>query len=369
MEAIKNAIKKSLKILESNGEGHLPLINRLEILNIIKKPNIINKVFFECFKKVYPIWEQSYPNDSIMIGIIKKIDLYLYYQKGNESDFEKIFNKYYNYFEAIDGLSGLAGMSALYLCSSIANDASLTVHDYEGEDDNAFDWQDWNPDFYASMAFSGGNPFAGEGDVKKRKAFWGWYLECILAITKNSNTPLIILNINEKNIDLNLEPSKRTQSPYLNSINNIISRIIEITIEDMEEQHDTATFTKIEISSCCLKVGNSVDMSYLDDNNDKTLIEFCRYWPDDRQTVLFNNIKEEMYKQNPNEGAWIVSHLLINPDKTFSISFNYEDYDNFPQRAKNPEYLIAEFEAYPRSKEFTPDWWQKILGRKAKYLK
>jgi hypothetical protein len=89
-------------------------------------------------------------------------------------------------------ISGLVGLTAKSLCASLAYDAAIKVDDYESEDDNAFDWQDWNPDFYASMAFSGGNLFAGEGDTGRRREFWNWYPDTVLKIIKNPGKSLIV---------------------------------------------------------------------------------------------------------------------------------------------------------------------------------
>ena len=35
---------------------------------------------------------------------------------------------------------------------------------------------------------------------------------------------------------------------------------------------------------------------------------------------------------------------------------------------KTPDNFSHEFKNYPRAKEYTPVWWQEILGKKAKYL-
>jgi hypothetical protein len=39
--------------------------------------------------------------------------------------------------------------------------------------------------------------------------------------------------------------------------------------------------------------------------------------------------------------------MIINTNKTYNISFNYDDFNGFSKRAKNSANLIREFDAYP----------------------
>lgn len=76
-----------------------------------------------------------------------------------------------------------------------------------------------------------------------------------------------------------------------------------------------------------------------------------------------------MYNQSPEEGAWLESHMVIYPDKSYKINFIYDDYNQLSKTARESDKIKEEFRVYPRSKEFTPQWWQDILGKRAKYLK
>ena len=51
----------------------------------------------------------------------------------------------------------MAGWAVISLCYSIADHAAamLDIDEYEGEDDGAFEYEVWNTDFFASMAFAG----------------------------------------------------------------------------------------------------------------------------------------------------------------------------------------------------------------------
>jgi hypothetical protein len=358
-------LKKTVRKSES---GHLPLNERVDLLNRITAPNAIRKIFFECLKKVYPVWEQEYPNHQTMKDIITKADTFLYHQSGNIQEFESYYNTHINYFQSIDGVAGLTGMTALALCRNIAY-SGITVENYEGEDDDVFDWQDWNPDFYASMAYSGGNPFFNEGNVFKRKEFWNWYLDMIIFIIENVNKPLLLLS--QKEIpQINGICIQRTQSSNEPLVSNIIKQIIDYSIEDLIKLNDNPKWKSIEIEGFFLKMGNRALSYYISDNNDRIRMKISRHFPEDITTSnLLHRIKLSMYQQRQNEGAWFQCKLTFYPDKSYDIIFNYDNKEVLPEeRLKEPVYFIEEFKIYPRSKEYTPEWWQNILGKKAKYL-
>lgn len=84
---------------------------------------------------------------------------------------------------------------------------------------------------------------------------------------------------------------------------------------------------------------------------------------------IMNDIKKEMYNQAKEEGAWFYCIIELNPDLTYSIRFIYDDKSQIPQdHLVDSDDFVAEFKKYPRAKEYTPMWWQEILGKKAKYL-
>jgi hypothetical protein len=126
---------------------------------------------------------------------------------------------------------------------------------------------------------------------------------------------------------------------------------------------------QIEIENCCLKMGLSAVITFCNKENERISIDAAdnfSYYSD--LIDHLNQIKKAMYRQVPKEGAWIMSHLIILNDKSYTISFNYDDFDKFSNIAKDPADLICEFEFYPRSKDFTPEWWQRLLKKMAKYI-
>ena len=61
--------------------------------------------------------------------------------------------------------------------------------------------------------------------------------------------------------------------------------------------------------------------------------------------------------------------IVFDTQKKFIIEFNYDNKASLPNDVfDNPERLEMAFKKSPRGKDYTPVWWQEILGKKAKYL-
>ena len=71
-----------------------------------------------------------------------------------------------------------------------------------------------------------------------------------------------------------------------------------------------------------------------------------------------------MYSIAPEEGAWLRFIISVKPDGTFTTEFDYDGYD----ANRDPNMLVAAFVEYPRSRMYTPTWWEDILPYKTKYL-
>jgi len=83
-----------------------------------------------------------------------------------------------------------------------------------------------------------------------------------------------------------------------------------------------------------------------------------------------DEVKSEMYEQAKTEGAWFFCRIEVLPDSKYTIHFDYDDKDEMrEERFKLLDNFKYEFTHFPRSKEYTPQWWQDILRKKAVYLK
>jgi len=85
--------------------------------------------------------------------------------------------------------------------------------------------------------------------------------------------------------------------------------------------------------------------------------------------LLLEHLKKEMYKQAPHEGAWTHCSYAFytSPEKADECFFNYDDRRFFSKAELRTDVLVNEFESFPRSRRFTPDWWRIILGENTYY--
>lgn len=85
-------------VIEQSGNGHLPLSCRVELLQSIGNVEIVNKVFVECCKKVYPLWENEI-EDTLLRKLLCSADEYLYHGKGKADALVEEANRLRNYVE------------------------------------------------------------------------------------------------------------------------------------------------------------------------------------------------------------------------------------------------------------------------------
>lgn len=52
----------------------------------------------------------------------------------------------------------------------------------------------------------------------------------------------------------------------------------------------------------------------------------------------------------------------------YHLTFNYDDLDSVSEIFHKPDWLLSMFEDYPRSKEYTPQWYRDIIGKRKLYL-
>ena len=364
MKSKKVEISELRAVIEQSGNGHLPLSCRVELLQSIGNVEIVNKVFAECCKKVYPLWGNEI-EDTLLRKLLCSADEYLYHGKGKADALVEEANRLRNYVEGQSCTENMAGWAVISLCYSIADHAAamLDIDEYEGEDDGAFEYEVWNTDFFASMAFAGGNPFVDEGDAGKRREFWNWYLDTVETLCRKSDAPLIRIDApKKKEVEQNTIP-QRTQTyqtpAILSKIQEVINNTLELNIEQCNAEWD-----KIVLLGCCMSTGINLE-GYKTKGNQKysTKVSLQSHY-------ILDDVKKEMYNQAKVEGAWFYCIIELNPDLTYSIRFVYDDKSQIPQdHLVDSDDFVAEFKKYPRAKEYTPLWWQEILGKKAKYLK
>lgn len=187
---------------------------------------------------------------------------------------------------------------------------------YQGEDDNIFDWEDWNPDFYASNAFSGGNPFLNEGSIGKRRDFWTWYLDTAIKIVSSPKT--IFEGIVEIKKTDQTEIFKRQKDFNTDFIKAKLATVIDLIIKDLNESDAQAIWSQIEVEGHNIG-GIGMKASYVENNGEKKrfALKYYLYSGDESTVKLMQQIKEAIYEQSPEEGTWFSYKMIILPDKTY----------------------------------------------------
>lgn len=362
MKNKKVEISELRTVIEQSGNGHLPLSCRVELLQSIGNVEIVNKVFAECCKKVYPLWGNEI-EDTLLRKLLCSADEYLYHGKGKADALVEEANRLRNYVEGQSCTESMAGWAVISLCYSIADHAAamLDIDEYEGEDDGAFEYEVWNTDFFASMAFAGGNPFVDEGDAGKRREFWNWYLDAVETLCRKSDVRLIRIDApKKKEVEQNTIP-QRIQTYQTPDILLKIQQIIEKSTKVFND-YCTGNWDRIVVEAHC--IGDVRTEGYFICNNIVSKMPVSLSTAD-----LLSEIKNEMYKQASIEGAWLMCKIVFDTQKKFIIEFNYDNKASLPNDVfDNPERLEMAFKKSPRGKDYTPVWWQEILGKKAKYL-
>ena len=363
MKSKRVEISELRAVIEQSGNGHLPLSCRVELLQSIGNVEIVNKVFAECCKKVYPLWANEI-EDTLLRKLLCSADEYLYHRKGKADALVEEANRLRNYVEGQSCTESMAGWAVISLCYSIADHAAamLDIDEYEGEDDGAFEYEVWNTDFFASMAFAGGNPFVDEGDAGKRREFWNWYLDAVETLCCKSDVRLIRIDApKKKEVEQNTIP-QRIQTYQTPDILLKIQQIIEKSTKVFND-YCTGNWDRIIVEAHC--IGDVRTEGYFICNNIVSKMPVSLSTAD-----LLSEIKNEMYKQASIEGAWLMCKIVFDTQKKFIIEFNYDNKASLPNEVfDNPERLEMAFKKSPRGKDYTPVWWQEILGKKAKYLK
>lgn len=359
-------IRHEKENIDANINGHLPLSKRVLIAKEINDPIIINKIFLACCHFVYTTFTI---NDNILSGIINQVENALYKQESN--NFNALYNTHKNYLEAINQHPySDVGLACLALCNSMANNAEtiLNIEDYQGEDDNDYDWEEWNPDFYAANAFSGGNPFLNEGSIAKRKEFWRWYLDIIEQVVASPDKVFEKM-ITKENVGKNIIPERKKDFDT-EFIKSKLSIVIDLIIKDLNDSNDNIDWRAIEIEGQNIG-GIGMKGFYVEKSGEKKRLELTYYlYSGDESTVkLMQQIKEVIYEQSPEAGTWFSYKMTIYPDMTYKIEYNFDQCRIYEDKEPNLGDFVQEFTKYPRSKSFTPDWWQEIVQKnKLRYL-
>lgn len=348
---------KLKKEIEESQTGHLSLNSRVQLMKSINSYAIVNKIFYNCVLQVKRENSKEFAENELFYSLLFEAKEYLYNDNGKKEQFELLFNKYKEYLTEYNAL----GRMILSLCINIATDAIfiLDIDEYDGSDDDKYDFEVWTPDFWAELIISGSNPFVKQKnvDVSKRKSYWLWYLEMVKIVCKFPDNEFVPLIYHKKDVKNNIIIPARNQlnqEIYL-LFDKVTSIILELIPSKKKEECIKISFTSclVDMLNISYSNGDKVNLNRIAEN------QICN---------MLRNIRKSMYENRKKEGAWFQIEVLVSDNSSYTLDFNYDNFERMPVYFQNPDWILGLIEDFPRSKEYTPHWLRKIIGKKIKYL-
>lgn len=190
---IKELIDKLRKTVAENTEGHLPLSCRIELMKQIGDILTVQKIMCECCKKACSVTGRQIKEN---VHLLSRINGHLYRKPDSVEDIETESGELWLHVQNNpDETTTTVSWAIASLGYFVYDDAAsmLDPEDYEGEDDDSYDPESMDIDFIVSLVCSGGSPFSDEwkGDVEKRREYWNWYLDMVLAVYENPQQEVI----------------------------------------------------------------------------------------------------------------------------------------------------------------------------------
>ena len=349
-------IEKLKEIINQNSMGHLPLPYRVYLMKQIGNSRTVQKVLCECCKKACSSFPEEFCAENLLVEVLSEIDSYLYKNKGTAESILVSVERLRNYVEqSADSPEGMASWAIISLGYAIRYDAAsiLAIEDYNSEDDDAFDFESWNADFICSIACSGSNPFVDTGNVEKRKEYWLWYVKMVLEVSQNPNLKYLSLPVCKSPTPLIDIPVRHQSDNTIEAqFKDILSYIMDCEPQKFKEglEYDILfVSTVVDMFSITSSDGDRITL------NTKNCDKICN---------TLRDIRKRMYQKDPKQGAWFQVEIFLKNKEQYTFNFNYDNLEQLPSFFQEPDWLLGMFEKFPRSKEYTPLWLRKIVGRR-----
>lgn len=360
-EAISSLISKGLNEVNHSDKGHLSLSTRRTILQAINDPLVIGRISILCALKVYPIWNEFFKDDTEIIGLIKNTEKFLLGQTdknelSSNADHLDVFAD--NYMED-DITASFAAKVAVQAAYDAGSDADMVISDYDS-DEEIEDPDEWDTAFLASLVYNGGIVDWDSIDDGRNKEFWNWYLTECLSTAFDKNQMLTNDYKIKQPIYKTLEQPRTQINEYVNNerimssfnhLKDIFTEILQIT------KWDALIFDAYIVAEVSFD-----NVSYYKDGaiHDFNLSVGVLMHID----KFVNYIKDEMYKNKKEEGGFYELKMKLNKNGDFVKEFNYDVRGKILQENFEDYNFIDDFQLYPRSHRFIPDWLEDILKRK-----
>ncbi|GAB4002291.1 hypothetical protein GCM10028807_60640 [Spirosoma daeguense] len=143
-------------------------------------------------------------------------------------------------------------------------------------------------------------------------------------------------------------------------MNELIQKVASCLLNDIEDiSWDKLSYKAVYVTTFYTEEGqyfkNGVEKSFsITDEDDGD--------PSSAPMTYVKQLREAMYRQNPNKGAWYMLILEIKSDGKFNIDFDYDNKPDFGIEIEEKRYFW-DWQKFPRDKESTPTWLQKIINK------
>lgn len=357
-------------IVQQHPEGHLPLANRVELYRHIGNPVVVQRILCECCKKVYPLWEQYVCKEQSFLRLLRAANDFLYRPQGDPGERRATQEKLVSQARQLSNYATYYGENArsitayaiVKLCYSIlcrAEDVLLWEdEEYEGEDDTDSDYFDPDalpPDFIAELAYVGQPGATGTATAPLRREYWLWFLD--MAETLYNHPQQEYLTLPEPAPEPGKTHFTRRQS-YMDGSYPL--RPLTEMIRTIQEHLQGTGWDKTEVTINIF--GGIYLFLSVEKGTEKQLVS-----APDKLYNLAANLRKQMYNRCPAEGAWMECLLTLTPRGDFTLSLNYDDKEAL-SREQSLDTFAASFKEFPRSRLFTPAWWQNLLSYDTAYL-
>ena len=370
-ERIARRIASLRTAVSEHPGGHLPLARRVELYRHIGNPALVQRILCECCKKVYPLWEQYVCRDQSFLHLLRAANDVLYHGKATPDERRATREALVRQAEALSNYAAyygnnprsIAAYAIVRLCYSILCRAEDVLkweeEEYKGEDDtdsDYFDPESLAPDFIAEMAYVGQPEAGDDATAPLRREYWLWFLDMAESLYRHPQQEYLALPASAP------EPAPtlftRCQS-YIDG--DYPMRPLTGIIRTLEDYLQGSGWEQAELTATIF-TGISLRLRIQKGNERQTVASIPGPLYD-----LTAGLHQQMYNRCPSEGAWMECRLTLTPQGGFTLGLNYDDKDALsePQR---PDTFAAAFAAHPRSRLFTPAWWQNLLSYDTPYL-
>lgn len=360
MDSLYQLVSELKRIVKNSPDGCLPCVLRQELVNSLKDRQLLEKVYFECAKKIYLCWKQEFGVSFVPYQLLRELDVWLYQRKGELSVIRELADRSRRYFNNQPERYRLMGYILLMVCYYVSDGEEWLKNEYKDIGDLIKRKEDLSPDYLSSLIWAGGS-ILGEGQNTERcREFWNWYLYMIFRISERPGVALLELEETVYASNRSSRPS-RSQLVFTPEIQERLQNVAELVVDECQK----VTWDTAEI------VVYRFDYSALYFTLQYQSRRLVYRLPNRLMNQIYEYMEEihrQMYFQARHEGAWMQCALSVLPDGMLRPGFNYDDYTSIPRALFEPADFVTAFECYPRSREYTPLWWQELLGKNARYI-